>query len=243
MKTIEFTRTAIFPPQITAGVTLNNKAAFSPRGFSISAAEIYGAEKVEEMRSLLAETLSVAPADMIFQKQVHGDTVVIAGADYSPGESDALITAEKGKVINVSIADCAAVLLYDKTNEVIAGIHSGWRGTMQSVTEKTIGLMREKFRTEAGGLIAYISPAACGDCYEVGWDVAQHFPDSVKRKNEDKYLFDNKMEISRRLLACGLSSANIQADPGCTMTDPTLHSYRRDGKNSGRMSAFIGMKK
>jgi copper oxidase (laccase) domain-containing protein len=40
----------------------------------------------------------------------------------------------------------------------------------------------------------------------------------------------------------GLRVEHIEVSPHCTICSPALfHSYRRDGKKSGRMLAVIGM--
>ena len=44
---------------------------------------------------------------------------------------DAVITSEKNCCICVSTADCVPILLYDRTHQVIAAVHDGWRGTVK----------------------------------------------------------------------------------------------------------------
>jgi copper oxidase (laccase) domain-containing protein len=48
------------------------------------------------------------------------------------------------------------------------------------------------------------------------------------------------MAIKRQLLDAGLQEENISVDTGCTMSDESYHSFRRDKERSGRMLAFIG---
>ncbi len=88
----------------------------------------------------------------------------------------------------------------------------------------------------------YISPAAGGNVYEIGEEVAKFFPRSIKPTTNGKYLFDNKHEIYLQLTDAGANSDNIEISQECTISNPNLHSYRRDKEKSGRMSAFISMK-
>ncbi len=60
---------------------------------------------------------------------------------------DALITREPGVLLIVQTADCVPILLADTKNKAIAAIHSGWRGTLARIAEKTLGQMRMEFGT------------------------------------------------------------------------------------------------
>ncbi len=154
-----------------------------------------------------------------------------------------MITAFKGLVLCVIIADCAAVLMFDPKNGVVAGLHSGWRGTQMNITQKGIELLKATFKTNPADLLVYISPCASGESYIVRKDVAQHFPRTSRKINDEEYLFDNRAEIQLQLADCGVLKENIEMSAGCTIGgENDYHSYRRDGERSGRMAAFIGMK-
>lgn len=241
---IDLIRPKIFDDnEIISGVTKKNISGIWNLGFTISAAIIADPYTVLANRRELAMTIGVASYNMRFQKQIHSDIVRIVGSNSeSIVESDAMITNEIGLVLNISIADCAGILLYDKINRVIAAVHSGWRGTSLNITNRTIMMMQNNFSTEPKSLLAYISPCAGGDKYEVGEEVAKLFPNSIKDIGNDKFLFDNRLEIKSQLLRSGLKVENIEVSSICTIVNHDFHSYRRDGAKSGRMSAFIGMK-
>ena len=82
-------------------------------------------------------------------------------------EGDAIITNVKNVIIGVFTADCVPVILVDEENKVIAAIHSGWRGTFESITLKTIKKMKEEFNTNEINIKAYIGPHIRKCCYEV----------------------------------------------------------------------------
>ncbi|MGB9911954.1 MAG: polyphenol oxidase family protein, partial [Candidatus Kapaibacteriota bacterium] len=92
-------------------------------------------------------------------------------------------------------------------------------------------------------LLVYISPLASGKRYEVGEDVAKLFPLSTIPTPNGKYFFDNRKEIIYQLKETGVEEKNIEYSPLCTISNTNLHSYRRDKEKSGRMAAFIGLKK
>ena len=48
-----------------------------------------------------------------------------------------MITKLKGIAISVLTADCVPILVYDEVNQIIACIHSGWKGTINGIIENT----------------------------------------------------------------------------------------------------------
>ncbi|MCX6146185.1 MAG: peptidoglycan editing factor PgeF [Candidatus Kapabacteria bacterium] len=238
MKNIEILSNSIFKKHpIISGVTKKSKGF--KFGFSISQAETYSEDEVIEMKQLLALKLDIKYEALQFQKQVHSDVINIVSCYTENLVGDAFVSNTKGLVLNVSIADCAAVLIYDPINEAIAAIHSGWKGTQQNICAKSINIMVDKFQSNPKNLICYISPCAGGDVYEVENDVAKFFPKSTKKISESKFLFDNRKEIELQLKNCGIIDGNIEISDICTMKDTDYHSFIRDKSLSGRMCAFI----
>ena len=239
---LEIIKPAIFPKnEIISGITTKNIKDFPEHGFSLSKGKILNDEEVEKNRKLLADQLKTDQSHLIFQKQIHGDHARIIDNESGIAESDAMITDKKNIFINILIADCTAVLLYDKQRQVIAGIHSGWRGSQLNITNKTIGKMAKEFGTVQSDLLAYVSPCASGDKYEVEKNVADIFPRYVAKKSDTKYLFDNRKKVVDDLLNSGILLRNLEVSDKCTISNKNLHSHRREGDKAGRMSAFIGM--
>lgn len=244
MHKIEIEKPTIFPESaIISGVTKRNLKAFSEKGFSLSPGKILSKEELGEHRKRFAEELGISTDALKFQNQVHGDIVRIITPESVAAPSDGMITAFKDLVLCVIIADCAAVLMYDTKHQVVAGLHSGWRGTQMNITQAGIELLKTTFKSDPADLLVYISPCASGESYIVREDVAQHFPRTAKQINAEEFLFDNRAEIYLQLLECGVLKENIEMSQGCTIGgENDYHSYRRDGERSGRMAAFIGMR-
>jgi polyphenol oxidase len=111
-------------------------------------------------------------------RQIHSDVVHTIGPcsdDIEPCTGDALITREPGVLLIAQTADCIPILLADPKTKSVAAIHSGWRGTLASIAEKTIGRMRMEFGARPENIIAAIGPGIGRCCYEVGGEVAQQF--------------------------------------------------------------------
>ena len=102
-------------------------------------------EKVWENREHFANTLGLRKDQVAFQKQIHSDIVTLINEPVFAGESDAMITDKSMIGLAVSTADCTPIFLYDRTNRVIAGVHSGWRGTEKQILVKTIKILIDKY--------------------------------------------------------------------------------------------------
>ncbi|MCX7909938.1 MAG: peptidoglycan editing factor PgeF [Ignavibacteria bacterium] len=240
---LDIIKPKIFPEnKIIAGVTEKN-IHIHPQGFSFVETQLIDTNTAQLHRKLLANFLSITPDDFAFLKQTHSDVIHFVDSSFTMKEGDALITKEKGKVLVVKIADCAGILVYDPRNQVIAAIHSGWRGSSKRITFKTINLLVKEFGTNPKDALVYVSPVPSVLKYEVGEEVAKLFPRTTIKTSNGKYFFDNKKEILFQLLECGVKEENIEISPLCTISNVNLHSYRRDREKSGRMACFIGMRK
>jgi polyphenol oxidase len=243
LENFEIEQPAIFPKgQIISGITKKNESLFPPNGFSVAPANILTEEEYIKNQIYLADFLNTEPDLLKFQKQVHGNVINIIDESSGIQISDGMICNKPGVFICLKIADCCAILIYDPVNKVIAGLHSGWRGTNLNIAETGIKILKERYGARPDDLIVYLSPAASGNRYEVGWDVAKHFQDAIIKKSDTKYLFDNKLKIKTQLIECGIPEKNIEVSNLCTIENPEFHSFRRDGIKSGRMAAYISMK-
>ncbi len=212
-------------------------------GFNLSFSVGDDPQKVLENRQKFFRLLGTDYSRAAFQEQIHSDIVKIVNAPGNQGKSDAMITNKKNIALAVSIADCTPVLLYDYENKVIAGVHSGWRGAFQKIPVKTILKMKAKFNTKPENVVAYLGPSICVDHYEVGVEVAEKFPTEFVKSKNGKLFLDVAGFNYKMLLESGIPEQNIERSDLCTYeAKDVLHSYRRDGKKSGRGFAVIMMK-
>ena len=92
-------------------------------------------------------------------------------------------------------------------------------------------------------ILVYLGPSIGVCCYEVGIEVAKSFNVDAKLKlDNQKWNVDLHKQISFQLIESGILPINIYCSDICTFDSQKCHSYRRDGLNTGRMYAFIGMK-
>lgn len=159
---------------------------------------------------------------------------------------DALITNQKNIMLTILTADCVPILLFDPIQNVVAAVHAGWRGTEQEILFKTVQKMQEVFKSNPQDIMAGISPSIGKCCYEVDWNVAQHF-EKVKNaytlKDNDKYRLDLPHINQQQLLNIGLKKENIEMSNICTACHVEAYfSYRKEQGCSGRFMSMIGLK-
>ena len=147
----------------------------------------------------------------------------------------------------MNTADCVPILFYDPTSGIIAAAHAGWKGTVDRIAVKTLSEI-----SALGGDIKstqiIIGPSICGECFEVGNEVAGLFSDAgfplnlISHKNQKtNKLHINLPEANRWLLTReGIPSVNISVSCICTKCNPDEYfSARTSGINSGRI--FTGI--
>ena len=138
-------------------------------------------ERVAANREKFFQAIGAAKMRPVLLRQIHSDKSCGVSASKSlfeaaePPKGDALFTREPGALLVVQTADCVPILLADTKRRAVAAIHSGWRGTVRRIAQKTIGRMQMEFGTKPADIVAAIGPAIGQCCYEVGADVAKEF--------------------------------------------------------------------
>lgn len=215
----------------------------SPYNYNLSLSVGDQKERVLKNRKLFFDALGLSTDRAVFQKQVHGDTVSYVKGPGSIGESDAMITDKPGIALCISTADCTAVFIYDKKRKIISAVHSGWRGTRKRITEKTVIKLKTEFNCNPEDMYVYLGPSISQANYQVGEEVAQNFDKKYLIKDKDKYLLDISSANYDMLIEEGIPVHQIQRSSLCSFEfGEVLHSYRREGKNSGRALGIIAMK-
>jgi len=186
---------------------------------------------VELNRGKLRERIG----NFAIMSQVHGDTIIVL--DEVPAEvpvADALITGNPELALVVMVADCIPLLL--RSEKLVAAVHVGRAGLMNSISIKTVAQMRELGATQISGSIG---PAICGSCYEVPQELydqvsAEHPLASCKTK-----FGTTALDLPRALIA-GLATVDVPVvnSTGCTLEDDSYFSYRRN-QVTGRQGGVI----
>ena len=200
-------------------------------------------EIINENRRAFSKSIGIDYNSIAYQKQVHSDIAAIVEKSGVCRESDAIITKKKNLGLAISTADCCGIFIYDPVQSLIAAVHSGWRGTEKRILLKVLKKLSAEFKSQPDDLICYLAPSISQQNYEVGKDVAELFEAKYLKSINNKF-FLNIPEINKDiLLNFGVRKNNIQVSRLCSYEySSILHSYRRDGKYSGRAWGIIAMK-
>ena len=193
----------------------------------------------DELADVLAnrEILAREVGATQYMNQVHGDRIALIEevTDEVP-TADALVTGIPGITLAVMVADCIPLLL--SSRESVAAVHVGRKGLVNDVTRKTLSLMRDMGASE---ITAIVGPSICGKCYEVSEEIhseviALH-PLSDARTPQGTFALDLPAALIEVLESEGVDVINESV---CTVEDPELFSYRRDGV-TGRQVGVISL--
>ncbi|MGA7617594.1 MAG: polyphenol oxidase family protein [Thermoanaerobaculia bacterium] len=211
-----------------------------------------GEDVVDRLREWIGERFGISIDRFGTCSQIHGTGIQpVTAADSAWCETegcDALWTAEPKAGLGIKVADCLPVALVDPDAFVIADIHSGWRGTVKKITERTVSRLREESGFEAARAHAYLGPSIRRCCFEVGEEVVDTFIATfgelawphIDRSFGPRPHLDLAALTRDILLQLGLRSETIHDSELCTRCDGSLfHSYRRSGPGSGRNLAIV----
>ena len=170
--------------------------------------------------------------------------------------TDGLITNKPNLILSSTSADCISLLFFDPVKKVIANVHSGWKGTLQRISVKTVEKMINKFSCNPKNIIVCICPSIRKCHFEVEKNVKDmfenEFQDLGKENLEEiikekipnrKWVIDtvliNKILLERKRI----KRENIVDSKICTMCNTEiLHSYRAEKENYGLNTALIELK-
>ena len=231
-------------PEITFGFSTKvGLQRNKPYYFNMSYSVGDDPKNVGENRESFFNQLGLNTESVAYQKQVHGDKISFVNSGGACGTSDAMITDKNNIGLAISTADCCAVYIYDPVKKVLVGVHSGWRGTSKEILLKVLQTLSNEFDSAPGDLICYLSPSISATNYEVGVEVAEQFDLNYLKQKNGKYLLDIPKINEDLLLNYGVTPQNIQVSNLCSYEySSILHSYRRDGKKSGRALGVIAMR-
>lgn len=217
-------------------------------------------DAVMENYRRMAAALNMRVEDMVLSDQTHTTNVrviteedrgkgILRPQDYS--DVDGMITNVPGIVLVTSYADCVPLYFVDPVRKAIGLSHSGWKGTVGHIGQKTVWKMHEVYGSEPKDIVAAIGPSICQSCYEVSDDVAEAFranftadeaADILLDKGNGKYQLDLWKANWYVLTDAGILSEHLSVTDLCTACHPDLlWSHRKTNGQRGGLSAFLSL--
>lgn len=217
-------------------------------------------EAVMENYRRLATVFQKTPEDFVCTDQTHTTTVLKVGKEEKGygltrekpyTDVDGLITNEPGVILSTFYADCVPLYFVDPVHRAIGLSHSGWRGTVGRMGQKTLEAMKEAYGTNPKDVYAAIGPSICQECYEISEDVAEHFYEEFQGHGEEilinkgngKYHLDLWKTNEIVLLEAGILPEHLAVTNICTCCNSEiLFSHRASHGKRGNLGAFLMLK-
>lgn len=221
-------------------------------------------EAVKENYRRIAQALDTDVDHMVVSHQTHTTNVrLVTEADLGKGivkerdyqDVDGLITNLPGVCLVTFYADCVPLYFVDPVHRAIGLSHSGWRGTVNRMGEKTLQEMKKAFDTKPEEVLCAIGPSICQDCYEVSADVAEQFSEeftgheqTILKKGRvteegQKWQLD-LWEANRLVLTeAGVLPEHLEITDLCTCCNSEyLFSHRATQGKRGNLGAFLKLR-
>lgn len=269
----------IFMTEVTE-YTLRNLSGFAPTLFhvittrhggksnnpysSLNLSYTVGDEQriVAQNRTIMYSRYGFFPSQAVVMEQIHSTNIAVVNPEKFQGKTrgerllsttDAAITKDKNLFLMALVADCAPILLFDPNKHVIGIIHSGWRGTLAGIAQKTVRTMIKRWGCIPSDILGGIGPSIGSCCFEVNKILFDSFRKayshsaSWSKVTESRYFVSLKTLIFKQLVDSGVPPDNICCSDICTACNVhNLFSFRVAKKqgyeNTGRFAAIIGMR-
>lgn len=221
-------------------------------------------QKAIEDYTNLCKAINSKPEHLIKTNQDHTDEVKVVKEKVNLKEpdfnleqyakTDGLITDQKNMILSTTNADCILLLFFDPVKKVIANAHSGWRGTLQRISIKTVRKMAEEFDCNPKDIICCICPSIRKCHFEVEKEVEDKFKkefkdieninEIIEETNPNQKWNIDTVKINQILLQReGLKPENIIDSKICSVCHSDLvHSYRVEKQEYGLNTALIELK-
>ncbi len=173
-------------------------------------------------------------------RQVHSATVAwhegVEPGWHVAEDMDGHATAQPGLLLAVTVADCVPVYVAARDGAAWALLHAGWRGIAAGVLERGVGQLASRAGVGPAGLAVHLGVGICGDCYEVGPEVARAVEGRVVAGATRLDLRDALADRAARL-----GVREITRSTHCTSCSrDRFFSHRGSGGRDGRMVAYLG---
>ena len=201
---------------------------------------------INQNHSMLADKLGYDKRTLIHMKQIHSNIVHIVTSDDNfdnPPTCDALITDRIDTPLMVMVADCSAILFYDKVKKVIAVAHAGRQGAFKNIVKNVIDCFKENYQSSPKDILVTIGASIGECCYEVGAEIYEEVKElkleySISKRDESYYLNVSDI-LKKQLLDSEINKSNIEISDECTCCKNDKYFSYRAEEITGRFGGVI----
>ena len=215
----------------------------------------------------LLECLDLEFKTLVKPKQNHTDNILVLDKKQNEDTADinldyiqnidGIITNKKDITLATTSADCICMIMFDPEKEVIANIHSGWRGTFKKISQKAVLMMQKTYNCNPKNIKVYIAPSIrkCHFCVDV--DVMEECKNIFEYTNKldkiiekgqivdgkQKYNIDTILINKYILNEVGILNENIIDSGICSYCNGgKIHSRRIEGEDYGLGTTVVCVK-
>jgi len=209
-------------------------------------------KNVVENRLIAIKNLNLNKKKLILITQTHSSKVIRITKNNLDNnlKADGVITSLNNVVLGILTADCAPVIIYDDKNKFVCNLHSGWKGSLNNISQTAIKLF-DKYQIKRKNLTAIVGPCLGVKNYEVDKNFQRMFIKKnikytkfFRYKNKKKSYFNLRALINYQLTELGLKKIyNINRDT--YSSEKLFFSHRRSThkgeKTTGRLINLISL--
>ena len=143
---------------------------------------------VKKNLQIVKKKINKSAKDIFLLHQVHSNKFIYIDDKYKlkiKPKADAIITNQKNLPIAVLTADCAPILICDNKKNMIAAMHTGWKGAYKGIIKKVIKFMIKK-GCKLENITAVVGPCIAVENYEIKQDFIKKF---LKKDIKNKIFF------------------------------------------------------
>jgi len=182
------------------------------------------------------------PSKPVWINQTHSNLSVDADLSSSIVDADASYSRKPGTVCAILTADCLPIFVCNKEGTSVGIAHAGWRGLVDGIIESLI----ESLDCNGEDLVVHLGPSISQFSFEVGDEVKSQYLSKNKNFENCFTYLNNKYYLdlydAAKVVLRGFGVSSISGENRCTNKESDQYfSYRRDGKQSGRMAHLIWM--
>ena len=143
---------------------------------------------VKKNLQIVKKKINKSAKDIFLLHQVHSNKFIYIDDKYKlkiKPKADAIITNQKNLPIAVLTADCAPILICDNKKNMIAAMHTGWKGAYKGIIKNVIKFMIKK-GCKLENITAVVGPCIAVENYEIKQDFIKKF---LKKDIKNKIFF------------------------------------------------------
>lgn len=214
-------------------------------------------ENILQNYRLLAAAYGLDYNELALVRHEHGDKILRLDRTHAGrgiwreplDYSDGLVTNDPNVTLMTCHADCSGFFVYDSKTRCIGLAHAGWKGMFKRIGQKLVERLSTEYGADPADMKVAVAPCICEKCFEVETELARSFaeefdcPDiftSGAPEKPDKGYVSLHAAALIQLFDAGVKAENISLMRYCTLEeDDIFYSYRRCGKATGSMAAFL----